>query len=46
MTTGPQAFSLKYMPFLLFSGKEKKFFFTFSFFLNLTLFLSHCGSVI
>lgn len=24
MTTGPQAFSLKYMPFLLFSGKEKK----------------------
>lgn len=31
MTTGPQAFSLKYMPFLLFSGEEKKFFFTFFF---------------
>lgn len=46
MTTGPQAFSLKYMPFLLFSGKEKKkFFFTFSFFL-ISLFLSHCGCMI
>lgn len=32
MTTGPQAFSLKYMPFLLFSGEEKKFFFHLFFF--------------